>query len=266
MPAMRTLLCFFVLLAAPGLASALDFAYSERFDSGIARKLRISGRIVAGDHQKFLDFLRANPKDAVVGSSIIALESPGGDIKEAMALASTLKDLYPRIHVTGVCASSCLLLWLSGSARHLEKAGRIGIHRPSFLPEYFRGLSVKDAEKQYLTMSDGYRQFILGQGLPQSLYERLMATSSTEVHWLDPREIDLISIRPPYYDEKVKASCGRYLDNLLRHGTDGERFKICELLLPRREKAAAVTSIVGTPANADWERFRENYLKDVPLN
>jgi hypothetical protein len=63
----------------------------------------------------------------------------------------------------------------------------------------------------------------------------------------------------------VKASCGKYLDNLLRHGTDGERFKICELLLPRREKAAAITAIVGTPGNPDWERFRENYLKDVPL-
>lgn len=207
---MKKLLCIFIYLFASA-SLAIQIEVVERNDSGSARKIKISGEIKPGDNEKLVDFIRTNPRDAYTG--IIYLSSKGGDIREAMKLAKTLKGLYKPVAVDDVCASSCLLLYLAGGMRYVLD-GRLGVHRPYFRNDYFDQLPLVKAEAEYKKMERDFFDFVMSQGLPRSIYEKLLATPSTEVYWLTEADLALIGISPPYLEEKFIAACGATPDNL----------------------------------------------------
>lgn len=204
-------------LNAPLTASALEFSYSSRFPDepgsnlvGVARQVTLSGTIESGDTDKFISFLRADLTDAHFALMSIRLESPGGNVIEAMRLALFLKAFYPDIGVSGTCASSCLLLWLSGGVHYPpEEPSRIGIHRPYFDPNRFSKLSLREAESRYAKLADDFKAFVLSQGLPPSIYEKLIATSSKDIYWLTTTDLGLIGVAAPAYDERYKSECGK---------------------------------------------------------
>ncbi|HEU0219307.1 MAG TPA: hypothetical protein VFQ98_00710 [Gallionella sp.] len=257
---MKKLMLSVILLFANS-ASALEFTYTSRFADGsvfdgIANQLTISGVIVQGDAQRFADFVNQSPKDAWIALKRVRLDSPGGDVLEAMKLAEILHGLYPSMWVTRGkrCASSCLLLWLAGSSRGFDNGGQVGIHRPTFTPEYLRKLTLKESEKQYEIMSNTFRAFVLKQGLPQSLYEKLIATPSTSLYWLNDSDMQLIGTYSPYYEEKLRNTCGP-----LGNGREHE-FRKCESSLTIRSKAKEFDRIVGSSGNLWWMKARESFL------
>lgn len=175
-----------------------------------------------------------------------------------MKMAEILKTLYPYIDVKGKCASSCVLLWLSGAIR-VTNHGAIGIHRPYFNPEYFRGLSVTEAKKRYSTMSKEYRTFVLRQGLPRSLYEKLNATPSEDMYWLTTQDIKLIGTSPPYFEEKILATCGEFLGNDIKP----KEAAICVQRVPAPERIHGVDQLIGNTKDELWERLKEQLARKV---
>ena len=84
-------------------AAALDLSYSQRSPGfgEVASQLTISGPIMIGDAERFQAFLRREPQDAWFALNDVRLESPGGDIEEAMRLATILRGLYVHIQPQG---------------------------------------------------------------------------------------------------------------------------------------------------------------------
>jgi hypothetical protein len=240
---------------------SMEFEYTSRFSgqsslTGTANQITMSGPIVSGDTKRFLEFIQQNPKDSWFGLKRIRLDSPGGDVLEAMKLANVLTDLYPSIWVSQgkKCASSCLLLWLAGASRGFDSAGSVGMHRPRFSKEYEKSLSLKEYQKRYQLMSDNFKTFVRRQGLPESLYERLVATSSDNVYWLTEDDWQLVGTWPPYYAEKLLSTCGP-----IPNGSVAEHNK-CEAGLTVREKAEAFDRIVGDRKDAWWAAARARFL------
>jgi hypothetical protein len=254
------LLCALALSFTP--ATAADFRLVREqveqiadVESHTVMRLVISGTIEQGDSARLLALARSSPVSLYLATGSVLLDSNGGDVREAMRLADTLKSLYPVIGVrpNGKCVSSCLLLWLSGAMRVAEP-GSIGIHRPYFAPAYFRGLTMTDAESQYEAMSDSFRSFVLRQGLPQSLYEKLLATPSEGVYWLTSQDIRLIGPGPPYFQERLLASCGELIT---AQPPRPQESLICmqDMLTPDRERA--MDQLFGAELNEDWEAYMD---------
>jgi hypothetical protein len=259
-----------------GQSHAMNFEWTGRYEifeehdsenSGAALHARFSGKIMPGDYKKFLNFIRQSPKDTWWGLEKIDLDSTGGDVQEAMLLAKALADLYPTtiVRKDAICASACVLLWLSGSSRIVEPLSnaRIGIHRPVYSTDgYYKGLSLKDAQQQYAKATDSFNEFVLKQGLPESLIEKLMATSSNEIYWLSPAELSLIGSSPPFFAEKFSATCPKLNKNDFSQTMDERR--ACERKLIRNDKAIGLNQLIQGVNDTWWEllKTREAVEKD----
>jgi hypothetical protein len=57
-------------------------------------------------------------------------------------------------------------------------------------------------------MSEKFKSFVIGQGLPPSVYEKLQATSSKDIYWLGSDEYRVIGAASPAYEERFLSACG----------------------------------------------------------
>lgn len=62
---------------------------------------------------------------------LLSLDSPGGSLEEAMAMARLVrqKGLSTKVAAGAVCASSCPLLFAGGVSRQVEEDGAIALHQ-----------------------------------------------------------------------------------------------------------------------------------------
>ena len=259
----------FIFLSTSSVVQALEFETIERFPNGLAKITRISGEIQVGDYEKFVRFLNVNSPvigvpDSFLGMARIQLESNGGNVLEAMKIATKLKTLMPLINVEGNCVSSCLLLWMSGSQRFVglqQNNGRIGIHRPTLPAEELRKLSNQKAESLYKDMNSRFKEFVLEQGLPLSIYEKLIATSSLEVYWLNESELKLIGSSPPYFVEKIFASCLNKNDAKYMSNNSLDMAK-CVSKLSSKDRILAVDALLYKPKSEKWNFILKSNLEE----
>lgn len=239
-------------------ARAMNFAFTANSTINgtvLPSQLTMSGSIVPGDFDRFTMLLKERPMEMWFALKDVRLSSPGGDVREAMLLAALLRQLYVHTQAQGDCASACFVLWMSGSWRWWRN-GRIGVHRPSFQSEYFKSLPVDVAQQKYSELSTAYRTFLLDQGLPQSIYEKLMSMSSEEIYWLTESELLLIGGFPPYYDELLRAACPS-------PDTDEKRtaMRKCDAKLSLKMKAKGFDAVLKSAHDPWWDRARITFLQ-----
>lgn len=264
---MRTILLA-LLFGVSNLVHALEFDVAERYPNGLPKITKISGEIVAGDYERFLEYV--TKPSAVTGFpvghlslALITLNSSGGNVLEAMKIATQLKAFYPLISAEGDCTSACLLLWMAGAQRHVGLKGgngRIGVHRPTLPEDVTKRIPVKKLEELYKRMTIDFKAFVLEQGLPQSIYERLIATSSSEIYWLTKDDIRLIGSSPPYFSEKVLASCGKLMQQMSGSQDAGKKTVECINDLTSKERIRAIDELLGSRKPRGWAEYKERLL------
>jgi hypothetical protein len=238
---------------------ALDFTFVDHVPDAVPLKAQMSGEIVAGDTEKFLSFIRQEPTNAYAGLGVIFLSSVGGDALEAIKLATELKKIYPKIFVRGTCASSCVVLWLAGSYHGIEKDGKVGIHRPTFASQVLRETSVRQLEVQYEKNVAKFKEYVLSQGMPLSIFEKLMAIPSGEIYWLKDADIKLIGDTPPYFEEKQNALCGPLTREYVSSQTEDnfKKLNACLFAIAKKEKLEYIDSVMGKIKNNRWEQAKK---------
>src|SRR5882762_7562447 len=126
-------LCFLSFILAHPVA-ALEIAYSSTnpFDGSTmnGEGLLLNGEIMPGDYEHLLEVIRNDP-GRFWNSTGFILSSPGGDIQEAVRIASLVKGTYSLVTVgrTAPCASSCFFIY-AAAAQRWAGPGMLGIHRP----------------------------------------------------------------------------------------------------------------------------------------
>src|ERR1700722_16746241 len=134
----------------PGIACALDFRVSHinpftRQEDNI-QYLVLEGEIRPGDHDRLLRYVLDNHLNIL--AMPVVLNSPGGDVSEAVAIGHLIKGIYAQVGVGpayGRCASSCFIIAASSINRWIEP-GMLGIHRPYLSKDRMRTLAPTDAE------------------------------------------------------------------------------------------------------------------------
>lgn len=105
------------LLAAMAEAGAMNFTWRDRVT------VHASGPIEKGDAAKFAALPRFDT---------LELDSPGGLVNEALAMASDMdarRSIRTVVSPGASCASACAMaLFVSGERRIVHMGGRLGIH------------------------------------------------------------------------------------------------------------------------------------------
>jgi hypothetical protein len=92
--------------------------------------IRVSGPIVAGDATKFANAMATAPVWPH-GTPVVLLDSPGGDVEEALKISRflNLRSAHMVIPRGARCASACAsILFIAGTYRTLEDGGSFGQH------------------------------------------------------------------------------------------------------------------------------------------
>lgn len=210
---LRCIASLMLLAAAIPSANAMDMELVHTPDFS-KYHIVLSGEIKSGDYKKLeVMYLRPirGPQDLPVAfwmTAPIHLDSKGGNVDEALKMAELINKLSRTVVVNEICASSCSLLFMAGASRHVGETGRIGLHRIYFNPEYYQNISISKAKHLYEKNEELFKQRMLKYGLPQSLFERMMRTSSDSIYWLSKSDIDSVGMWPPYMEERLIAKCG----------------------------------------------------------
>jgi hypothetical protein len=107
--------------------------------SGIHHHVYANGEIVEGDAERLLKVLQSSrvpPNDNVS----VYLDSPGGSVMEGIKLGKMISSLKANTNVgvqssdrlapfPGQCASACVLAYLGGNYRFLNKDSNLGVHQ-----------------------------------------------------------------------------------------------------------------------------------------
>ncbi|MDS1136787.1 COG3904 family protein [Nitratireductor indicus] len=109
------------LRLVPGSGHAMKLSLEQ------GGKLIVSGTIEQGAAGRFRDELETRGR--TIGT--IVLDSPGGSLGDAMAMARLIRDrgLATQVKAGGTCASSCPLVLAGGVKRTVEVGASVSIHQ-----------------------------------------------------------------------------------------------------------------------------------------
>ena len=112
----------------------------------------------------------------------IELDSSGGLIYAARALAFTIGKNQLNTHVEGVCNSACTVAFMAGNNRTLGENGKIGFHQYEFQKQH--PLQVKQAEDE----QEKDRQYFLGRGVSKEFLETVYRSGHHDI-WQPERSV-----------------------------------------------------------------------------
>ena len=208
---------FFSFIGTPFSASAANFTTDE-----FGTSITMTGEITSGDAERLATiFMSVKPiENYLPYPNLLYLNSPGGDVLEAMRIAELVKSLGITVATIGegkgVCASSCFLIYVAALEREasgidtLRKKGTngnlspIGIHRP-FFRELTEGPS--GAKRQEQVMAE-MRAYLVGAGVGHALIDKMMSHASNDIYWLNAEDIRALGTFSPGLEEQLIAKCG----------------------------------------------------------
>src|SRR5262249_4724682 len=115
------------LAALTTRVEAADMSGEMKGFSGLPT-IWFTGNIEKGDFEKFVKWLKAVPGGAKQWGGLVAIESPGGLIMEALAIGELIRKLNWGVVTFETCASACALIWVAGSKRGAFADSHIGFH------------------------------------------------------------------------------------------------------------------------------------------
>ena len=192
----RAAMWVFVLSVMSCHANALDIDRDEY-------NLYLSGEIKAGDLKNIVAAVsppQTFPKNFV-------LNSPGGSIREAMAIGQFIRETATQTFVKKSCSSACIFLLIAGVLQGAWDEAEIGLHRPYFDAVEFSGLSLPDADKKYKILHSITKNYLEEMGMTTAAIEKMFSVASDNVFYLSPREKSAILSGPPAYPEWIRAKC-----------------------------------------------------------
>lgn len=180
-------------------ALALEYYTGALSKENCVYSFTLGGKIEANDATVFLRVLEDVDKQNNSKScklSIIKLNSPGGDVDEAMKIGRIIRkrELFTEVDLGDQCLSSCVLILGAGVVRSimpesaLKSAARVGIHRPYFV-SLDKGLStaeIRDLRKQMISRMKVYADEM---DLSERLIDEMMSIPPEQIKILSEAEL-----------------------------------------------------------------------------
>lgn len=165
------------------LPARMEFTVAD--DPVLGRLIMLNGAIEAGDAgrlEAYLDSLEDAP-------ARVAMNSPGGNVDEALRIGRLLRDREMDTLVLGgtACLSSCPYVFAGGTERLASREGVLGLHQhyydaPGYMPVYF---AVEDIQRnQGETMA-----YLIEMGIDPGVMVHGLSTPPQEIYVLVEEEL-----------------------------------------------------------------------------
>lgn len=207
------------------------FSHSAEIGADRPGNISVVGLITKGDAEKLKNVMRTQKH----GIAAINLDSPGGDVAEAIQMAEITKPLYVLVRVAPgkYCASACFFLWLAGAPRSataqesvqrltklgLTPSGILGLHRP-YLQNFD---SVSNKQNEVMRQVQSYLE---AQMVPRRLIDLMMSRPSNDIFWLNSKDFQEFGEYGPDVEEFLISKCGyiRATESAMARGLTGEQY------------------------------------------
>lgn len=247
------------------LAQIFQPALASEISGTTGNSLLFSGEIKKGDAEKLVKTIIQN-----IFSHRIILDSPGGDIEEAIRVASIVKALHYDTQVAGggFCASACFFIYLAGDDRLAAGTiegtmptiylGYIGLHRPYFKSDP----AVRDGSAKSITHQHDIMKitsdYLRNSDVPQNLIDKMMSRPSNDIYWMTDDDVKQIGEYSPGMEELLIARCNysrHMIDDIASERMSKDSNKVADGLA--RMKAFADCESAAFP---DLDKERMHYI------
>jgi len=187
-------------------AHALEITKNEQ------NHIVLEGKVERGDYAKLSLYLRNKYTSLPFVLNKIILNSPGGDVAEALLISNLIKTAsgFTKVPEGGVCFSACFIIWSGGVMREVEKDAKLGVHRMTLSNE---NASVLKAEKIIKPLSNAVESYLLDVGIPRVIVDKMNETPPSDLFlmdlkWLMRNNLDYATNFSPYFIDVAEKKCG----------------------------------------------------------
>jgi hypothetical protein len=224
----------------------------------------LSGEIRKGDAEKLAKaFMQARPYPMR-----LTLNSPGGEVEEALRIVSLVKAL--RLPITeveggGTCASACFFIYLAGDMRNAagtidgvrasQIIGYIGLHRPYVKSDSTKRDGSTDAEKRQHDLIQIISSYLRNEDVHQRLIDLMMSRSSADIYWMTRDDIVELGYDRPALEELLISRCGDSDTRIAADLWKAEHINYSDAHARAKARSYAL-GICSVTAFPDWDEER----------
>lgn|GEM_PF-4979821 len=178
-----------IFLSALTTATAMA-ANIQTSDTVSMHAVGVTGEIRSGDYENFAKVLENASHQSLIDkkSTIVFLNSGGGEVYEADRMADLIKRLQPIVLVTktGTCASACFLLFITTPFKFAYHGARIGVH----------SVSVNGGRQNTRTKAAtvDFARIAKLNGAPDSVVGKLVTTAPEDIMFLSDTELRAMGV------------------------------------------------------------------------
>ena len=161
----------------------LEFTTRDAGDFGSV--LLLNGAIESGDAGRFAAHLASSGELSIP----VALNSPGGDVEEALKIGRMLRaEEAKTVILPGmICASACPYMLAGGTDRRVSNRGAVGMHQhyyetPAYLPAFWAVEDIQHGQGQVM-------EFLIEMGVDSSVMLHSLNTPPDEIYVLVEEEL-----------------------------------------------------------------------------
>ncbi|HEX5327813.1 MAG TPA: hypothetical protein VFW75_14180, partial [Acetobacteraceae bacterium] len=149
-----------------------------------------TGPIIPGDTNRLMRLIgRFPPNERILA---LALDSPGGNLAEAVRLATLIRGARSTVAVFSgrKCVSACFLLFAAGSKRFVEADALVGVHSASQAGHQTAGSLAATAA---MARDAG------ALGAPPAIVGKMVEATPNQMEWLTPDDLASMGVKvlPP---------------------------------------------------------------------
>jgi len=228
-------------------AATIVFAKTETGKINPEAPWLLQGEIVKGD----LAMVIATIKSTGILPYSMSLDSPGGDINEAIDIGLFLRRALIRYQsaedgfgnaLSAQCSSACALIFFGAVERqvNIHSQTSIGLHKPSFVSSYRERITTAQAEQQYKSAEKTLRLYLHEMSIPDEITDLMFRTEPEATRYFSDYRLAQWFPTQLTYDVWLESNCAGadHDESGVGSTSQSKSFDICQRDL---ERAARLT-------------------------
>lgn len=166
--------------------------------------LRLTGELKPGDNDRLIEIItrleRTSDEKSYSRVGTVFLNSPGGEMQEALKIGRTLRNrkIVTVVAQPNQCASACVIVLAGGVMRF--PVGTVEVHS-FYSPDLLGTREYAKAEEQYKLMAQQVSEYLREMRIPAALLDEMMRiphNRSRALGFAELERLSLIGIDPVY--------------------------------------------------------------------
>ena len=165
-----------------GAAHAATIQASPPLPSDTVSIVTVTGQLELGDSQKFDQAIAALP---VGRPTLVALNSPGGNVLEGERLAVSIRHMRLPVIVDdkAICASACFTIFAASPYKAIVAGARLGVHSTSVKTQDDPAGATFEARN------------LAAYGVPPAVLGKMVVTPADQIAWLTSDDLQAMQAK-----------------------------------------------------------------------